>query len=71
MIAALVLTAATIERVNPNASLNSVQQIADAITPFIGEMPERVLFAVGITSAALIASIVVSLAAAWGANCWG
>jgi Mn2+/Fe2+ NRAMP family transporter len=66
MAAALVLTAATIGRVNPNAPLNSVQQIADAITPLMGEMGGKVLFAVGITSAALIASIVVSLAAAWG-----
>ena len=66
MAAALVLTTATIGRVNPNAPLNSVQQIADAITPLIGEMGGKVLFAVGITSAALIASIVVSLAAAWG-----
>jgi NRAMP (natural resistance-associated macrophage protein)-like metal ion transporter len=66
MIAALVLTAATIGRVNPNASLNSVHQIADAITPLMGEIGGRILFAVGITSAAFIAAIVVSMAAAWG-----
>jgi NRAMP (natural resistance-associated macrophage protein)-like metal ion transporter len=66
MVAALVLTAATIGRVNPNAPLDSVQQIADAVTPLMGEMGGKVLFAAGITSAALIASIVVSMAAAWG-----
>lgn len=66
MAGALVLTTATIGRVNPSAPLNSVQQIADAITPLIGDMGGKILFAVGITSAALIASIVVSLAAAWG-----
>lgn len=66
MIAALVLTAATIGRVNPNAPLNSVEQIADAITPLVGEIGGKILFAAGITSAALIAAIVVSMAAAWG-----
>jgi Mn2+/Fe2+ NRAMP family transporter len=66
MIAALVLTAATIGRVNPNAPLNSVEQIADAITPLMGEIGGKVLFAAGITSAALIGAIVVSMAAAWG-----
>jgi Mn2+/Fe2+ NRAMP family transporter len=66
MIAALVLTAATIGRVNPNAPLDSVQQIADAVTPLMGGIGGKVLFAIGITSAALIASIVVSMAAAWG-----
>lgn len=68
MAGALILTAATIGRTNPNASLDSVQQIADAITPLIGQLGGKVLFAVGITSAALIASIVVSLAAAWGVS---
>lgn len=68
MAAALVLTAATIGKVNPNAPLESVQQIAYAITPLVGRFGGMVLFAVGITSAALIASIVVSLAAAWGVS---
>ncbi len=68
MAGALVLTAATIGTVNPNASLNSVQQIADTITPLIGQLGGKILFSVGITSAALIASIVVSLAAAWGVS---
>jgi NRAMP (natural resistance-associated macrophage protein)-like metal ion transporter len=66
MIAALVLTAATIGKVNPNAPLNNVEQIADAIIPLMGEIGGKVLFAAGITSAALIGSIVVSMAAAWG-----
>ena len=68
MVGALVLTAATIGKINPSASLDSVEQIADAITPLIGLLGGKILFAVGITSASLIASIVVSLAAAWGVS---
>ncbi len=36
---ALILTAATIGRASPNASLDSVQQIADTITSFM-HIPE-------------------------------
>ena len=68
MAGTLVFTAATIGKVSPNSSLDSVQQIAEAITPMIGRLEGKILFAVGITSAALIASIVVSLAAAWGVS---
>ncbi len=68
MAGALILTAATIGKVNPDAPLGSVQQIAYAITPLMGRFGGTILFAVGITSAALIASIVVSLAAAWGVS---
>jgi len=65
MIAVLVLTAATIGKVNPNTPLESVQQIANTLTPFLGNFIGRVLFAVGITGAALIAMIVVVLAMSW------
>ncbi len=68
MAGALVLTAATIGRINPDASLQSVSQIAYAVTPLLGRLGGMILFAVGITSAALIASIVASLAAAWGVS---
>jgi Mn2+/Fe2+ NRAMP family transporter len=68
MAGALVLTAATIGRINPEVPLQSVQQIAYAITPLLGRLGGIILFAVGITSAALIASIVASLAAAWGVS---
>jgi Mn2+/Fe2+ NRAMP family transporter len=43
-----------------------VQQISHAITPSLGFTTGRILFALGMTGAALIASIVVSLTAAWG-----
>lgn len=62
----VITVAATIGRTNPNASLNTVQQISDALTPFLGNLGGRVVFAIGISGAALIAAIVVSLAASWG-----
>ena len=63
--AVLILTAATIGKANPNTPLNTVQQIADALTPFLGNFVGKILFAVGLTGAALIAAIVVSLATSW------
>jgi Mn2+/Fe2+ NRAMP family transporter len=45
-------------------SLETVQQIAQALTPFLGETAGRVLFALGITGSALVATIVVTLTAA-------
>jgi Mn2+/Fe2+ NRAMP family transporter len=61
----LILTAATIGKVNPDAPLESIQQIANALTPFLGNFVGKILFTVGLTGAALIAAIVVSLATSW------
>ncbi|NOY85799.1 MAG: divalent metal cation transporter [Deltaproteobacteria bacterium] len=66
MIAILVATAATIGVQRPGESLDTVQQIADALTPFLGETVGTILFALGMVGASLVAAIVVSLAAAWG-----
>jgi Mn2+/Fe2+ NRAMP family transporter len=66
MIGVLIATAATIGRVNPNAPLNTVQQISETLTPFLGPQLGRAVFAVGMIGAALVATIVVSLTAAWG-----
>jgi Mn2+/Fe2+ NRAMP family transporter len=66
MIAVLLATGATIHFANPNASLSNVQQIAYAIIPFLGDTVGRLVFAAGITGAALVATVVVCLAAAWG-----
>ncbi|WP_205736129.1 NRAMP family divalent metal transporter [Acidiferrobacter sp. SPIII_3] len=66
MAAVLVATAATIGRNNPHAPLNTVQQIADALTPFLGQRTGRLLFALGMSGAAAVATIVVSLTAARG-----
>lgn len=66
MAAVLVATAATIGKTNPGAPLNTVHQISQAITPFIGAMGGKVCFAIGMLGASLVAAIVVSLTAAWG-----
>src|SRR5271167_1087235 len=46
--------------------LNTVQEISHALTPSLGETAGRLLFALGMSGAALVATIVVSLTAAWG-----
>lgn len=66
MAGVLIVTAATLGSSNPNAPLNTVQQIAEAITPFLGTFNGRLLFALGMSGAALVSAIVVSLTAAWG-----
>ena len=66
MIGVVIATAATIGRANPNAPLNTVQQISEALTPFLGSDLGRAVFALGMSGAALVATIVVSLTAAWG-----
>ena len=43
-----------------------MQQISDALTPFLGSTLGRIVFAAGMSGAALVAAIVVSLTAAWG-----
>jgi len=66
MAAVLIAVATTIGKTNPGASLVSIQQISEAITPFLGIGWGKVLFGLGMLGAALIATIVVSLTAAWG-----
>ncbi len=66
MAAVLIATAATIHRSGENASLNDVQSIAHAMIPFLGDMVGRIVFAAGMTGAAVVATIVVCLTAAWG-----
>jgi Mn2+/Fe2+ NRAMP family transporter len=64
MACVLVATAATLGTANADAPLDTVQQIAQAITPFLGEGTGRLLFALGMTGSALVATIVVTLTAA-------
>ncbi len=66
MAAVLVTTAATLGRASPNLPLDTVQQIADALTPILGLKIGQIVFALGILGAAFISAIVVSLTAAWG-----
>ena len=64
MSAVLVATAATLAGTTSSRSLDSVQQIAEAITPHLGETSGRLLFGLGISGAAVVATIVVTLTAA-------
>lgn len=66
MAAVLVAVAATIGRTGASVNLDNVPQIAGALTPFLGDTVGRVVFAFGISGAALVATIVVCLTAAWG-----
>ncbi|MGC9271149.1 NRAMP family divalent metal transporter [Acidiphilium sp.] len=66
MAAVLIAAAATIGVRNHQASLNSVGDIANALTPFLGVTIGRLVFGVGVLGAGLIAAIVASLALAWG-----
>jgi Mn2+/Fe2+ NRAMP family transporter len=62
--AVLVVTAATIGNAHGGQSLDTVQQIAQAITPFVGQRAGTLMFALGMIGAALVATIVVTLTAA-------
>jgi len=64
MAAILVATAATLAGSTRSGSLDTVQQIADAITPFLGEATGKLLFGLGLSGSAVVATIVVTLTAA-------
>jgi NRAMP (natural resistance-associated macrophage protein)-like metal ion transporter len=66
MAAVLIACAATIGRGNPNATLSTVGDMAQALTPFMGTAIGNLVFGVGVLGAGMVAAIVVSLAFAWG-----
>jgi Mn2+/Fe2+ NRAMP family transporter len=66
MAAVLIAAAATIGKHNPNASLNSVGDMANALIPFLGANIGKLVFGAGVIGAGMVASIVASLALAWG-----
>ena len=66
MAAVLIACAATIGRANPGASLSSVGEMSQALTPFLGTTMGNLVFGLGVLGAGMVASIVVSLAFAWG-----
>src|SRR5579864_5037319 len=68
MASVLVVTAATIGRGvgGGNAALADVPSISHALRPFLGDAMARVVFAAGMTGAAMVATIVVCMTAAWG-----
>jgi Mn2+/Fe2+ NRAMP family transporter len=64
MAAVLVAVAATLGEAGGNQALDTVEEIVGAITPFLGEFAGKLLFALGMSGAALVAAIVVTLTAA-------
>jgi Mn2+/Fe2+ NRAMP family transporter len=66
MIAVVVTVAATIGPHNGEAALETVGQISDALTPYLGRIGGTILFGLGMLGAAMVAAIVASLAGAWG-----
>ena len=66
MAAVLIVAAAVLWSEHSQVTLDSVGQIAQALTPSLGETLGRTLFGVGLLGAAMVAAIVVALAAAWG-----
>ena len=66
MAAVLIACAATIGAHDPHASLTSVGQMSQALTPFMGQGAGRLVFSLGVLGAGMVAAIVASLALAWG-----
>jgi Mn2+/Fe2+ NRAMP family transporter len=68
MAAVLVAAAATLGAKagapGQQGDLDTVQRIAEAITPFLGQIGGKLLFGLGLSGAALVAAIVVSITAA-------
>ncbi len=64
MAAVLITTAATLGKGGGGQSLDTVQEISAAITPFLGQLGGDILFGLGMCGAALVATIVVTLTAA-------
>jgi Mn2+/Fe2+ NRAMP family transporter len=66
MAAVLIACAATIGRKHPDASLATVGDMAQALTPFLGTAMGNLVFGAGVLGAGMVAAIVCSLAFAWG-----
>jgi Mn2+/Fe2+ NRAMP family transporter len=64
MAAVLIAVAATLGKSGGDHALDTVEQISGAITPFIGEFGGKLLFGLGMSGSALVATIVVTLTAA-------
>jgi Mn2+/Fe2+ NRAMP family transporter len=64
MAAVLVAVAATLGKTGGDHALDTVEEIVGAITPFLGDFAGKLLFCLGMSGAALVAAIVVTLTAA-------
>ncbi len=66
MAAVLIAAAASIRPHAPQASLQTIGQMSQAMTPYLGIDVGKLIFSFGVLGAAMIAAIVASLALAWG-----
>ena len=66
MAAVLVAAAATLGSQHARASLNTVGELSNALTPYLGVNAGKLIFGLGILGAGMVAAIVSSLALAWG-----
>jgi NRAMP (natural resistance-associated macrophage protein)-like metal ion transporter len=66
MAAVLIACAATIGVGHPDASLTTVGEMSQALTPFLGTAMGNLVFGAGVLGAGMVAAIVCSLAFAWG-----
>ena len=66
MAAVLIVTASVLWGGHHQVRLDTVGQIAQALTPSLGRNLGQTLFGLGLLGAAMVAAIVVALAAAWG-----
>ncbi len=64
MAAVLVAVAATLSKHGGDQKLDTVEEIASAITPYLGQTGGKILFGLGMAGASLVAAIVVTLTAA-------
>ncbi len=62
--AVVVACAAALQHGGQAGHLETVQQIADALTPVLGPVAGRLVFGIGMSGAAIVAAIVVTLTAA-------
>jgi Mn2+/Fe2+ NRAMP family transporter len=66
MAAVLIACAATIGMKQPDASLATIGEMSQALTPFLGSGMGNLVFGAGVLGAGMVAAIVCSLAFAWG-----
>jgi Mn2+/Fe2+ NRAMP family transporter len=64
MAAVLIAAAATLGKAGGERTLDTVEEIVGAITPFLGDFAGKLLFSLGMIGAALVAAIVVTLTVA-------
>ena len=66
MVAVVIATASTLGSWHHGRTLNSIGDIATALTPVLGHRNAVIFFGLGMVGASVVASLVVTLAGAWG-----